>query len=93
MKEAKQRVTKAIENSERHRSSITADAKTIQQSALSMQDKLNAALPDLARVAESAEEEDRQRAYSEYLGARQNLHRCEQAYQRARRQEAIAEAM
>ena len=91
MKEAKQRIIKALEDSERHRASIIATAKSIQGAALSMQDKLNDALPDLARKAESAEGEDRQAAYSEYLGARQNLHRCEQAYQRARRQEAIAE--
>jgi len=93
MTAGKQRLLDTLRDSETHRASITATARGLQQSALSMQDKLNAALPDLARVAESAEEEDRQRAYSEYLGARQNLHRCEQAYQRARRQEAIAEAM
>jgi len=93
MTAGKQRLLDTLRDSETHRASITATARGLQQSALSMQDKLNATLPDLARKAESAEGEDRQRVYSEYLGARQYMHRCEHTYQRARRQEAIAEAM
>ena len=93
MKESRQRLLDTLRDSESTRASITATARGLQQAALSMQDKLNDALPDLARKAESAEGEVRQQAYTHYLTAKQNLHRCEQAYQRARRQEAIAESL
>lgn len=87
---AQSRLTGQLARSEVHRATNVARLEQIVAAADAKHKALNAQIPDLARLADSAVGEERDTAHRDYLVAIQDRHNCARVHGAAMRQLIIA---
>lgn len=91
---AHKRCMDGLQKSEHLRAHTEKRASRMAALALRQQNELAAKMPGLRKAVAAAKDDDaREKAHRAYLQAVAAHHRCEQVYQRARRQQTVAEGL